>query len=95
MIFGTNDLTQLTLGVDRNNMKISNMFTEKHPAVLRLIKNVIDECKKNGVESYIGGQAGSDPEMANELIRYGISGFSVNPDAVSKIRRIVSNIEKE
>jgi len=93
--FGTNDLTQFTLAVDRNNAKVQKLYNEKHPAILKQIKHVIDVCKENNVETSICGQAGSDPEMAEILVKYGIDSISANPDAVRKIRYIVSKIEKK
>ena len=73
--FGTNDLTQLTLGLDRNNERIQKHFNEMHPAVLKQIKMVIDACKKAGVQTSICGQAASNPEMARILVRYGIDSL--------------------
>ncbi len=93
--FGTNDLTQFTLAVDRDNAKVQKLYSEKHPAVLRQIKYVIDTCKKYNVETSICGQAGSDPEMAEILVRMGIDSITANVDAVHKIRSIVSRIEKK
>jgi len=93
--FGTNDLTQLTLGIDRNNERIQKLFDAKHPAVLRQIKYVIDKCKKAGVTTSICGQAGSDPEMVKILVRYGIDSVSANIDAVEKIKEVVLIEEKK
>ncbi len=92
---GTNDLTQYTLAVDRNNDKVAHLYDEKHPAVLRLIKRVIRECKEAGVQTSICGQAGSDPRMAEILVRAGIDSISANIDAVPKIRRIVARVERK
>ena len=93
--FGTNDLTQLTLGIDRNNERIAKLFNEMHPAVLGEIKMVIDTCKRYGVETSICGQAASKPEMAEWLIRHGIDSLSVNIDAIEEIRQLVARIESE
>lgn len=93
--FGTNDLTQFTLACDRNSAKVQKWYNEKHPAVLRQIKYVIDVCKKHNVETSICGQAGSDPEMAELLVKMGIDSISANPDAVKKIRYFVSKAEKK
>ena len=87
--FGTNDLTQTTLGVDRNNENLASIYNEMHPAVLRLIDMVISVCKKHHVQTSICGQAGSKPEMAKFLIQRGISSISVNIDAVDKIRSLL------
>ena len=93
--FGTNDLTQLTLGIDRNNERLAHLFDEMHPAVLSEIARVIKVCKKYGVKTSICGQAGSRPEMAEFLVHQGIDSISANVDAVGKIRQIVSETEKK
>jgi len=93
--FGTNDLTQLTLGVDRNNAKIAKLFNEMHPAMLRQMEMVIEICKKYGVETSICGQAASDPAMAEFLIKHGIDSLSVNIDAIEKIRELAARVEQE
>ncbi len=93
--FGTNDLTQLTLGIDRNNAKIAKLFDEMHPAVLHEIDHVLTVCHKYHVKTSICGQAGSRPEMAEFLVERGIHSISANLDAVSKIRRIVARAEKK
>ena len=93
--FGTNDLTQLTLGIDRNNQRISPLFDELHPAILGEIAKVIKVCKKYKVKTSICGQAGSKPEMAEFLVHQGIDSISANVDVVDKIRRVVAKTEKK
>src|SRR3989344_5514848 len=93
--FGTNDLTQFTLAVDRNNSKVQSLYNEMHPAVLRQIKHVIDVCKKYDVETSICGQAASSEEMAEFLVKAGIESISANIDSVKKIRKIVAKTEKK
>jgi len=93
--FGTNDLTQLTLGIDRNNERLSNLFDEMHPAVLGEIARVIKVCRKYNVKTSICGQAGSRPEMADFLVHQGIDSISANMDAVEKIRLVVAKTEKK
>ncbi len=93
--FGTNDLTQLTLGIDRNNVKIQSLFTELHPAVLRSIRHVIRKCRKAGVITSICGQAGSKPEMVKHLVKFGIDSISANIDAVDKVRQTTLLEEKK
>ncbi|MBI4738166.1 phosphoenolpyruvate synthase [Candidatus Woesearchaeota archaeon] len=93
--FGTNDLTQMTLGLDRNNARVSKHFDEMHPAVLGEIAQVISVCKKYGVTTSICGQAGSRPEMAEFLVKQGIDSISANPDAVHTIRQVVARVEKK
>ncbi|MEI7960952.1 MAG: phosphoenolpyruvate synthase [archaeon] len=92
--FGTNDLTQLTLGMDRNNERVQKNFTELHPAILRQLEYVIKKCKPAGVTTSICGQAASNPEMVKKLIWFGIDSVSANIDAVEDIRKVVINEEK-
>ncbi len=91
--FGTNDLTQYTLALDRNNERVAKLYTEKHKAVQKLIKEVIRICRKHGVETSICGQAGSDPDIAKKLVEYGITSISANPDAVEAVREMVARTE--
>jgi pyruvate, water dikinase len=93
--FGTNDLTQLTLGIDRNNERVQKSFSELHPAILRQLEYVIKKCKAAGVTTSICGQAASNPEMVKKLIWYGIDSVSANIDAVEEIRKIVIIEEKK
>lgn len=96
VIFGSNDLTQFTLGIDRSNSRLTHMFNEREEAVLKLMKMVIDVCNKHGIETTIGGQAGSDQLLINKLMDYGISGTSVNPDpwTLSTIKNFIAEKEK-
>lgn len=93
--FGTNDLTQLTLGIDRNNQKIAKLFDEMHPAVLGEIAAVIKVCKKYGVETSVCGQAGSKQEMVSFLVHQGIDSISANVDVIDTIRQVVADMEKK
>ncbi|RAP44605.1 phosphoenolpyruvate synthase [uncultured Methanosphaera sp.] len=92
--FGTNDLTQYTLALDRNNELVAKHYTEAHPAVIKLITSVIKKCKAAGVTTSICGQAGSKPEIVEKLVEAGIDSISANTDAVPTIRRIVAKVEK-
>ena len=93
--FGTNDLTQFTLAVDRNSAKVQKLFDEMHPAVLRQIHYVIKVCKRYNVKTSICGQAGSRPEMAKFLFKEGIDSIAANPDAVNTIRKIIGKLERK
>ena len=93
--FGTNDLTQFTLAVDRNNDEVQNLFNEQHPAVLNQIKRVLRTCAELGVESSICGQAGSKKEMAKFLVENGIDSISVNADAAQDISKLVAELESQ
>jgi pyruvate,water dikinase len=92
--FGTNDLTQYTLAVDRNNENVAGLFSELHPAILRLIEYVVERCNEAGVKTSICGQAGSYPEMAKRLVEIGITSISANIDAVATVRETVARSEK-
>ncbi len=91
--FGTNDLTQYTLAVDRGNGQVQNIYNELHPAILHQIKSVIEICKKHNVETSICGQAGSEKEMVKFLVEQGIDSISVNADIASEIAEYVSKLE--
>ena len=93
--FGTNDLTQLTLGLDRNNALVQKHFHESHPAVLKLIKHVIEKCREHNIETSICGQAGSNPYFVEKLVRFGIDSVSANIDAVQTIREVVARTERK
>jgi len=93
--FGTNDLTQYTLAVDRNNELVADLYDELHPAVLKLIEYVIERCNKAGVKTSICGQAGSRPEVARKLVAMGITSISANIDAVETVREMVARTEHE
>lgn len=93
--FGTNDLTQYTLAIDRNNQKVAGLYTEGHPAVLKLIERVIIECNKAGVKTSICGQAGSIPYIVEKLVELGITSVSANTDAVADVRQTVARVEKK
>ncbi len=93
--FGTNDLTQFTLALDRNNEEVQDLYTEMHPAVLKSLSQVIRVCKEYGVKTSICGQAASREEMARFLVGEGINSMSVNADAARKISELVAKLESE
>ncbi|MDV0443707.1 phosphoenolpyruvate synthase [Methanorbis rubei] len=93
--FGTNDLVQYTLAVDRNNGLIGDMYEPEHPAVMRLIASCIEQCREAGVECSICGQAGSDPKFVKWLVNQGIASVSSNIDAIQKIRETVAKTERQ
>lgn len=92
--FGTNDLTQYTLAIDRGNEAVQYLYDEMHPAVLAQIKHVIGICKKYGVETSICGQAASRKEMAEFLVKNGIDSISVNADVAAEISKVVAESER-
>jgi pyruvate,water dikinase len=93
--FGTNDLTQYILAVDRGNEKVQHLYNEMHPAVLYQLAFVIRVCKRYKVESSICGQSGSNKEMVKYLIENGIDSISVNADMAKEISDYVEELEKE
>ena len=94
--FGTNDLSQLVLGVDRNNEKLAKLFTENHSGVKKLVKYVIKVCKSYNVETSICGEAPSNlPEFVEFLIKAGIDSISVNVDAIDRVKMQVVKIERK
>jgi pyruvate,water dikinase len=93
---GSNDLTQLTLGLDRDSEKISHVFDERDPAVKRMVEWVIEKAKRNGRKIGICGQAPSDyPEFAEFLVRCGIDSISLNPDTVIKTTEKILQTERD
>jgi pyruvate,water dikinase len=93
--FGTNDLTQYTLAVDRNNGNVADRFDELHPGVLKLIGETIETCREHGVNTSICGQAGSKPKMIRYLVNAGVSSISANIDAVRDVQHEVKRVEQQ
>ncbi|HQT25141.1 MAG TPA: phosphoenolpyruvate synthase [Burkholderiales bacterium] len=92
---GSNDLTQLVLGVDRDSQIVSFDFDERDPGVMEMIRLTVEGARRNGRHSGICGQAPSDyPEMAEYLVEIGIDSISLNPDTVLKTARHVLEVEK-
>jgi pyruvate,water dikinase len=92
---GSNDLTQLTLGIDRDNAVISHLFNEKNEAAKQLITMLINKAKKAGVKVGLCGQAPSDfPEYAQFLVQQGIDSISFNPDALLNGIENINRAEK-
>jgi pyruvate,water dikinase len=92
---GSNDLTQLVLGVDRDNERLSALFDERDPAVLDAIRAIITTSRRLGLTCSICGQAPSvHPEYAELLVRWGIDSISVNPDAIERTRRNIAAAEQ-
>jgi signal transduction protein with GAF and PtsI domain len=83
---------QYTLAVDRGNVNLANRFTALHPAVLRLIKRIVDVADAQGIDVAVCGEMASQPLMAFALIGLGVRELSVNPRAVSTTKRLVRGI---
>jgi pyruvate,water dikinase len=92
---GSNDLTMLTLGLDRDNGEVAKDFNEMDPAVLWSLKRAVTKAKKRGITSSICGQAPSNhPDLVEKLVRWGVTSISVSPDAIDRTREVVSWAEK-
>jgi pyruvate,water dikinase len=93
---GSNDLTQLILGLDRDSQIVSDIYDERNPAVKTMIKQVIEKAKKNHRKIGICGQAPSDfPDFAQFLVECGIDSISLNPDTMIKTRLKIAETEKK
>jgi pyruvate,water dikinase len=91
---GSNDLTQLTLGVDRDSEIVAFDFDERDEGVKEMIRLAVEGCHRNGIHSGLCGQAPSDyPDMAEYLVEIGIDSMSLNPDTVLKTTRQVLEVE--
>ena len=92
---GTNDLIQYITAVDRGNKDIAHLYTQFHPALLRLIKQVIDNGHKEGIWVGMCGEAAGDPRLIPLLIGMGLDEFSMSPGNILKARWILSNLSKK
>ena len=93
---GSNDLTQLTLGLDRDSEIVAHLFDERNPAVKKLVADVIRRARACGRKVGICGQAPSDyPEFARFLVECGIDSISLNPDTVVKTTELILEAECE
>ena len=92
---GSNDLTQLTLGLDRDSRLLARLFDERNEAVLRMVKLAIEAAKRSGKKIGICGQAPSDyPEFAKYLVELGIDSISLNPDSVLRTMKTIAEAEQ-
>jgi pyruvate,water dikinase len=92
---GSNDLTQLTLGVDRDNQTLAKLFDERDEAIRLSIEYVIKTCRKRNITCSICGQAPSVyPEITEMMVRAGTTSVSVTPDMVMTTRKVIASVEK-
>ncbi len=93
---GSNDLTQLTLGIDRDSAKLAAEFDERYPAVLNSILHVVRTCRKHHVTCSICGQAPSVyPEITEAMVKAGTTSVSVAPDVAISTRKLIASVEKK
>lgn len=90
---GTNDLTQYTLAIDRQNTKLDAFFDPHHPAVLRMIRMVVDNAHKKGIWVGICGELGADMELTREFLQMGIDELSVSPGRILPLRKLIRETE--
>ena len=90
---GTNDLTQYTLAIDRQNMKLDNIYDSHHPAVLRMIRMTIENGHKHGCWVGICGELGADPTLTEQFLRMGVDELSVSPAQILPIRDIIRSMD--
>ncbi len=90
---GTNDLTQYTLAIDRQNQKLDTFFNPHHEAILRFIKMVVDNAHKEGKWAGICGELGADPELTEQFVKMGVDELSVAPSMVLKLRKIIRDMD--
>lgn len=90
---GTNDLTQYTLAIDRQNSKLDSFYDSHHPAVLRMIKQVVDSGHSAGIWVGICGELGADTSLTENFIKMGVDELSVSPSFVLPIRKIIRNVK--
>ena len=92
---GTNDLTQYTLAIDRQNEKLDPFYNPHHEAILRMIQMVVDNAHKCGKWAGICGELGADPTLTEQFVRMGVDELSVAPSMVLKLRKIVREMKVE
>ena len=90
---GTNDLTQYTLAIDRQNAKLDMFYDSHHPAVLKMIQMVIDSAHKEGIWAGICGELGADTTLTEQFVAMGIDELSVSPAMVLPVRGRVVGME--
>lgn len=92
---GTNDLTQLALGVDRGSTHLAKLYDEANPGVMALVRQAIRACKKAGIEISVCGESASNPELASKFVEMGIDSLSVEGDAIDTVRAAVARTERK
>ena len=90
---GTNDLTQYTLAIDRQNEKLDRFYNPHHKAILKMIQMVVDSAHQEGKWAGICGELGADPELTETFVCMGVDELSVAPSMILKLRKIIREME--
>ena len=90
---GTNDLTQYTLAIDRQNPKLDEFYDPHHPAILRMLKMIVDNAHAGGAWAGICGELGADTTLTEEFLRMGFDELSVSPSMILRVREMVRNTD--
>ena len=92
---GTNDLTQYTLAIDRQNSKLDKFFDSHHPAVLRMIQMTVENAHKAGIWCGICGELGADQALTKDFLAMGVDELSVSPGSILPLRKIILETDVE
>jgi len=90
---GTNDLTQYTLAIDRQNEKLDRFYDPHHPAILHLIQMVCENAHKAGIWVGICGELGADTELTEQFVKMGVDELSVSPGCVLQVRKVIRELD--
>jgi phosphotransferase system enzyme I (PtsI) len=91
---GTNDLIQYTLAIDRGNKNVAHLFQPLDPAVLRMLKQVTDVARQNGIEAFICGEMAATPLHTPLLLGMGFDELSMNPQAIPAVKRMIRALDR-
>ena len=92
---GTNDLTQYTLAIDRQNPKLDRFYNPHHEAILRMLRMIVENGHAGGCWVGICGELGADTELTEQFVRMGLDELSVAPSMILKLRKIVREMKAE
>ena len=90
---GTNDLTQYTLAIDRQNAKLDDFYDSHHPAILKMIQIVVDNAHKEGKWAGICGELGADTDLTKTFVEMGLDELSVAPSMILRLRQIIREMD--
>lgn len=90
---GTNDLTQYTPAIDRQNPKLDNIYDSHHPAILKMLKMIVDNGHKGGCWVGICGELGADTTLTETFLRMGYDELSVSPSMILKVRQEIRSLD--